>query len=318
MKHLNLYAFLFIVTCLASCVNRVEIPEEADKQLFVELEIVRGTYDLEAKVMTSNNLQGLYPIENPEDVDLCIKIDIPGLDDAYCFIYDEERELYYYNDFPELYTRPNYRLILEGKILSDEAISVKSSSINPKFSNIDENSVEIVEEEIVTTELGDFWEPTIRFNLLDLYDGNAQYCQILFSDRVTEKEIVNNEPVYNFIGGDVPFELINIVSGGEAMKQFTHKEGVFIDLDNLESEFFEVKLRSSIPFKSGDQFNDLIFTNTIALPKAHYDYHLGLHNINSSKKSIFNEPALYRSNIEGGLGVFSTCSPAKQQITLKR
>lgn len=318
MKHLSQLVLFFTITLLASCVNRVAIPEEEDKLLFVELEMLRGSQELTATVMTSNNLQGYYPVERPEEVVMFLSAvgteEIGG-----SFIYDADRDLYFYENSVADIIKTNYKLRLVASIEGTDIQSITAHTQVPKFNELNEETFEVVNEDKFTNELGEeYWESNIRFNFIDLHDNNSHFYQLILNEKLTEKVVENNEVKYSYSGDFVPFEIIDIVSGKEAIKQFYHKDGLFIDMDEMQSEFFEVRVRSTFPIENESQVTDFIFPHTLAITKEHYNYHLGLHNINEAKSSIFNEPALFRSNIDGGLGIFSSCNPESQIFQIVR
>jgi len=51
--------------------------------------------------------------------------------------------------------------------------------------------------------------------------------------------------------------------------------------------------------------------------KSYYDYHVSLSRSYASQNSPFNEPTLTYSNVDNGIGVFSSYSTVYQAVELK-
>jgi len=314
LKNLPKVILLLTLVTLSSCVSRVTIPEEEKPVFVVDLQMLRGSQAF-ATVHTSNNLNGSYPIERPENVKITVQEE--GVDETSNFVWNDETRVYDFNGgdaFQNFLLTTNRKLELRVEILDSDIPEVESTSIVPNSGKLVD--AELVFSETVNDENGnEFWQGTIRFNFQELNKNYPIYYQLMLNEKLQTKEVVDGEMKYTNLSNEkTPFEIVSVSSGVLAAKEFLISDGLWIDLDKLESEYFEVTIKSQHPIEFDNQTSDNIFSSVIGITKEHYDYHLGLNHIESSNSSLFGEPGLYRSNIENGLGIFSTC--VKDDVTI--
>lgn len=302
---------------LGSCVTRIDVPEQEQPVLLLKLEMLRNSPEITATLSSTNNLKGTFPIEFPEDSR--IKVYRAGYNNEVVsdFTYDFDRELYVFKGGVEasnLLLTPNFDLEVTATVPDEKFPRISAKARVPLFSELVD--LVLVEESTAIEDDKAFWTGTVRFNFRDLNTRTEQYYQLLLQERETVRTI-SVDTTYSFVSDLSNFQIVSISSGKEAVKEFQHQEGIFVDLDKLDSDFIELTLRSGIAIASDDQVTDHIFSSVISLTADHYMHHLGLSNIEAAKNDIFGEPALYRSNINGGLGLFSTCVKKDKVLSLR-
>ncbi len=63
--------------------------------------------------------------------------------------------------------------------------------------------------------------------------------------------------------------------------------------------------------------NDLVLVRVYALQKAHHDYHQSTRDARRSNFNPFSQPALIKSNVEGGLGIFTAVRYDEREIVIR-
>lgn len=311
----NLATLFLLVGTLGmySCVSRVSISDEEKPMLVIDLQMLKGSDSIFATVHTSNNLNGTYKIDRPDDVVITVK-DITS-DNFSNFIYNPETLVYEYFE--------NEDILRFGKNLRLEA-EIKGSNI-PKitaFSKVP-NTSSLVDTELVSSSIYkdseglEYWQGKVKFNFKKLNTNASLYYQLKINEKLQTKSFDNGDNVYTSISPDAtPFSILNVTSGQFAVKEFVNEEGLWVDLDKMEEEFFEIELRSNYPIELENQTSDNLFSQVFSITEDHYNYYLGLNNIETSSKSLFSEQGLYRTNIEKGFGLFSTGVVLNQEINL--
>lgn len=294
--------------------TRIDVPENEQPVLLLNLEMLRNSPEITATLSSTNNLKGTFPIEFPEDAR--IRVYREGYTEVVSnFKYDSDRNLYVYNtSVGEDLLIPNNNLVVEASVPDEDLPRISAKARVPMFIELVE--MELVEEGTVFENENEFWTGTVRFNFRELNTRTEQYYQLFLQERQTLRSI-SVDTTYSFVSELSNFQIESISTGKEAVKEFVHQEGLFVDLDKLDSDFIELKLKSRIAIVSVDQVTDHIFSSVISLTADHYMHHLGLSNIEAAKNDIFGEPALYRSNINGGLGLFSTCVKKDKVLSLR-
>lgn len=314
LNNLPKIILLLAVLTLSSCVSRVSLPEEGEPALVVDLQMLRGAQNISATVHTSINFNGNYNIEHPEDVILKVR-DNTNSDAWTQFVYNEETGKYDYLQQEEIII-PTRNLFLECEILGSNIKKIKATSKVPKANKLVQ--VELVEShEQINPEGKKFWQGKIRFNFEDLNIYEPLYYQLLLSEKLQTKTIVNEEIEYTTVIDDESlFEIVDVTTGQVAVKELRSAEGLWIDTEKLEDDYYEVVIRSTHPIELENQTSDNLFVTVLAITKEHYDYYLGLHNKITDSESLYGEKGLYRSNIENGYGVFSTCVKTTEKYNL--
>ncbi len=315
LKHLAYSLFLVVAVSMVSCVSKVSIPDEEKPKLVIDLQMLLGSDDIIATVHTSNNLNGTYKIEHPEDVVIKV-VDLEVQDNKIDFIYNADRNVYEFFA-TEGVLKSNKRFNLTAEILGSDIPKINAVSKVPMANNLVDT--ELVSTDSYINDVGqEFWQGTVRFNFKSLNTSESLYYQLSLNEKLQTKSTVDGDFVYKTISDDKSeFEIINVNSGGFAVKEFINNNGLWIDLDQLDNdEFFEIEIRSSFPIELEDQSSDNLFVNITSITEEHYNYYLGLNNIESSSSTLFNEKGLYRSNIVNGSGIFSTAVQTESVINL--
>jgi hypothetical protein len=315
LNKLSIIIFLLVSLGMSSCVSRVSITEEEKPALVIDLQMLSGSDSvIYATVHTSNNLNGTYLIEKPDNIVITVK-DITS-DNFSNFIYNTETKVYDYFE--------NEDILKSGKNLRLEA-EIKGSNI-PKitaFSKVP-NVGSLVDMELMSNSIYkdpeglEFWQGIVKFNFKNLNTNASLFYQLKLREKLQIKSIENGEDVvYTSISPDeTPFTILNVTAGQFAVKEFINEDGLWIDLDKMDDDFFEIELRSNLPIVLEGQTSDIIFSQLFSITEDHYNYYLGLNNIETSSNSLFGEQGLYRTNIEKGFGIFSTCVVLNQEINL--
>lgn len=291
----------------------MSLPNEEQPKLVIDLQMLRGSDNIFATVHTSTNLNGTYPIERPEDVEIFVD-NGSGIDVASQFRYNPETKVYDYTAGQEL-VNPLSTLSLTAEIKGSDISKIRATSRVPKFSEIVDT--ELTESKLVSDNGSEYWQGTIRFNLMDLNNNYSEFYHLMLNEKLqTKVEGINGAEYTTVNPKETLFEIIDITSGEYAVRDFLHADGLWIDLDKMDAEYFEVTIRSSYAMELEGQTSDNIFVNLYSVTEDHYNYNMGLSNMISSEESLYGEQGLYRSNITRGLGLFSTCVMKKQTINL--
>ncbi len=313
LKNSLTITFLLVAIGMSSCVNKVSIPDDVRPTLVIDLQMLRGSDNILAKVHTTNNLNGSYPIEKPGDV--FIQVQDVNSDNFIDFIYNEETKVYDYIG-SETFLIPNKQLRLKAEIYGSDIPKIRAFSTVPKWNEIVDT--ELVSSRIYKDSEGlEFWQGTIKFNFENLNTNESLFYQLKLNEKLQTKSIENEEVVYTSILPDAtPFTIVSVTSGQFAVKELVNEEGLWIDLDKMDDEFFEIEIRSNYPIELENQTSDNLFSEVVSITEDHYNYYLGLNNIETSSNSLFSEQGLYRTNIEKGFGIFSTCVTKNVEINL--
>ena len=309
--------FCILVTLgMSSCVSRVTIPDEEKPVFVIDLQMLRGSDSIFATVHTSNNLNGTFPIDKPENV--LIKVQEVNVDNFIQFIYNPETRVYDYSG-SEDFLIPNKKLRLQAVILDKEIPMITSFSKVPMFNQLVETEL-VSETKYKDRNSGlEYWQGKIRFNFKNLNTTESLFYQLKLKEKLQTKSFENGEAVYTTVSPDQNlFEILDVSSGQFAVKEFVDQEGLWIDLDKMDDDFFEMELRSNYPLELDGQTSDNIFSQVISITEDHYNYYLGLNNIETSGSSLYGEQGLYRTNIEKGFGIFSTCVEKSVEINLAK
>lgn len=311
--------FLFII-CFASCVNRIDIPDDEESMLYIKLEILKGQNEITADFKTTNNLNGTYPIEYPKNGKIVIKQFLPDTDvnNEIELLYDEDLNKYVSDhevnrSFLSFGKKFNLEASVEGSTLPD----VSSSSVVPNPIGI--SDFELINEETVFDDDGfEYWQGTLGLTLLpsNTVEDNFGHLQI-YGFRTLLEVDSNGDSTYIYGEEKKSFDLVDVLKGYEAVTDIIHKEGFFIEFNRLENNYIEIVLKSNFPITEDNQVTDMLNTDLMAVGKEHFDYHLAYHNIQKSQGNIFEENVLYNSNIEHGLGLFSTCVNFSKMLELR-
>ena len=323
MKNITSILFLFVLICLAGCVNRIDIPEDEDSMLYINLEMLKNKTEFVAELKTTNNLNGTFPITYPEEAKISvteIKTGDIDYENEILFEYDPVSKKYVSDEeinVSFLTHGRSYRL--EAKIENSNLDDISSTTLVPHPIGIGE--YELISEEIFEDAQSNdrFWQGTLGINFLPIKEIAGNYGHLQFKGFKTTKEILPNEEVNYFFGNEKKlFELVDVVVGNSAVTDIVHRDGFFIDLEDLENNYYiEIVLRSPFPITSVNQVTDFLHYNLTSVSKEHFDYHIAYHNIKKSQGNIFEENALYRSNITKGLGLFSSCVEKTEMLELR-
>lgn len=321
LKSLTPILLFTAVLCLAGCVNRIDIPEDEDSMLYINLEMHVGQSSYSADFKTTNNLNGSFPIYAPQDAEIKIAELNPGAVDnnkEVFLIYDSDSERYVSDD------EYNLTFLTKGRNYTLEA-SVEGSGLD-KISAITkvpnriliDSLVLISEAEYTDKDENHFWQGTIGIHFKPSTQSDSRYGYLHLTGKKTIKSIGSGgEIIYTEEGGDQYFDLINVVDGNASLTDVIHRTGWLIDFDKIENDYLEMQIRSPFAISDPSQVTDFLNTNMVAVGQDHYEYHIALHNIKKSEGNIFEENALYRSNIEKGLGLFSTCYAYEKEFDLR-
>jgi hypothetical protein len=293
-----------------SCVNRIDIPEEEDSHFYINLEMVTGQNTLVADFKTSNNLNGTYPISIPEFASITIKELNPSSQDVNNereLIYDEISQKYV-NNFGKDFLKLSQEYELVAKMDNSGLEEITATTIVPRMLTIKKTEL-VSESEYTDIDGNRYWEGTVGLTFLKAAGNNDRFGHLVLKGLETERNITPEGDTIYINGMESRlFKLLDIEVGRGAITDLIHKDGFLIDFTKLEDEYLEIVLRSPFPITKPNHVTNFLHSDIYAVTKAHHDYHVALHNIKKSQGSIFDEHALYHSNIKNGLGLFSSCT----------
>jgi len=308
LKYPSKVLFLCLAICITSCVNRIDIPEEEEAQLFIRLEMLKGESAITADFKTTNNLNGTFPIQYPKMAEIEIKEDQGNVDaeKKMILVYDEDLDKYVSAFDAGDFLLLGREYVLTANLAGSGFDKITSRTKVPYPIVIDE--YELIEEGTFSDIEGNaFWQGTIGMTFNPNTRKDTRYGHLDISGFKTLKEEMDGEVNYVPIGEAQPFTLVNVVVGNRAITDIVHRDGFFIEFDDLENDYIEVTLQSPIPITESNQIMAFLNASLMSISKEHYDYHLSYHHIIRSQGNIFDENALYISNIDKGLGLFSSC-----------
>lgn len=319
MKNITSILFLLVIVSLGSCVNRIAIPDDEESKLFISLEMLANESTIVADFKTSNNLNGSYPITSPSNGIITItEVKEKGVD------YDNEITLEwddvtqkYISINTESFLKKGKRYTLKAEIEDSNFESISSETLVPNM--IDFDAVDLISERIVSDSDGnDFWESTVGLTFVQGAGFIDRYAHVVFKNKETERVIsTEGDTSYISTSGKEPFILSGINVGAGAITDIVHREGIMVDISKLEENYLELVLRSTFPITKPNHVTDIIYADIFAVTEDHHDYHVSFHNIKQSQGNIFDEHALYISNINNGLGLFSSCVYREQTLELR-
>lgn len=275
-----------------------------------------GENRLVAEFKTTNNLNDSYPIDNPSNAIIRVAENDPTLvENQITLDYDESLDRYVY-DGAQGFLKYGREYLLEAFIEDSELQAIKSRTIVPQRDSIYE--VELLDEKTYEDIDGNiFWEGTVGMYFSESNSKTERFSHLVLGEYKTLKEVVDNEIVYTKEGEEHYFKLQNVNVGAGSIVDMVHRDGYLLELDELEDNYLELVLRSTIPITEPNQVNEVLHSKLFAVSDEHYEYHKSLHNILKNKDNIFEEKALYSSNIENGLGIFSSCVRDTKELILK-
>lgn len=310
------FVLLSLVTCsaiLPGCVTRIDIPEEEAKMFHIELEMMRSQ-DISATLKTSNNLQGTFPIEHPEDA--IVKVFVEGdSENIYGLEYNPDNGKYE-SELSSLNTeiiKPLSTMTLTAEVPGSDIPQISAVTKVPQFGQI--GKLEVSSSKKETFEDQTFWEYDLTVNFMPV---NVDYFQLLLSEQLATLEITGDDSTYTNVTADpTALDIVSLGNGAAALREFSGEEGIFIDVAQLDEDLsFTIRVRSSHPV-NGDEITESVSTKLISLSEDGYNYKRGLHNIAESENSIFGEKAIYRQNINNGLGIFTACVAKNEEFPIR-
>ena len=296
MKPNSLLFIALITLGLTSCVQRLDLPQDIDLKMMVELELVKGD-EITAKVSVSSELNGFYDIKNPENADIQL---VKNDEEIVGMQYDADRRIYFANVNSVSFITSNATLKLEAS-LANEGVDNVTSSTKVPFAN-DVSLASLIAEEFVEIEDEQYWQGTFHMELGEGSSSVGNFYRVKFDVKLT----IDDNGTLRTEGDWTEMEIVNVENNLESLNTFSHLEGLYIEFDKMDEDFFEITLRSNIPHTEDNRVYELLRPEITSVSEDHFNYHRGIDNINRNNSSIFNEPALYRTNIKNGLGVFSS------------
>jgi len=313
---------LFVSICFTSCVNRIDIPEDEPAKLYIKLEILKNETEVTAEFKTTNNLNGTYPISTPNSAEIIIRELQPAdFDNVKKVVlnYDEEQEKYIsINDFNKTFLIQGKKYSLEASVENSNLPAISSITVVPHEIEITDYEL-LGEEEVVDKDGNIFWQGTLGLTFLPSNSIADNYGHLQIYGVETNLGVdLQGDTIHIMEQEERFFDLVDVNDGYGAVTDIIHREGFFIDMSDLSDNYLEVVIRSNFPITKETQVTDFLDTRFTSLSKEHYDYHISIHNIKSNQGNIFEENALYRSNIEDGLGLFSSCVEMTQTLELRK
>ena len=272
--------------------------------------MLKGQSVFSAEFKTTNNLNGTYPIAAPQNAEILIEKDNGNVDfsEIVELKYDEELKKYVSDaKYNETFLAHGASYNLTGEIINSNFDKISSVTRVPHPIIVDE--VNLIDETIyIDNDDNELWEGTIGLKFTPSANLESRFGHFKIDGSKTLKtEQSGGGFSYVHIGEADFFELIDVTSGNTAVTDINHRDGFFIEFDELEDNYIEIVVRSPFPITEPNQVTDYVEYELISVSQEHFDYHVSFHNIKKSQNNIFEENVLYRSNIDKGLGLFSSC-----------
>lgn len=270
--------------------------------------MLEGDNKIVADLKTSNNLNGTYPISIPNNALITIAEIISGGkddDNEIELVYDADTKKYI-SENTEYFLGRNREYELVAKIEGSELEEITATTIVPSRILIEE--YDLLSEQVVNYNGSNYWEGVVGLTFMQSPGNKDRYGHFVI-DGVETERIINSEGdtiYYNGLESKL-FTLEEVEVGRGAVTDLVHRDGFLVDFTKIEDNYIEIIVRSPFPITKPNHVTDVLDIDIFSVTKAHYDYHVALHNIKKSQGYIFDEHALYNSNIKNGLGLFSSC-----------
>jgi hypothetical protein len=159
-------------------------------------------------------------------------------------------------------------------------------------------------------------EYNLRVDTFSIYHEEPGYnAWREFKAKVTFTDPAETENYYRTIGTFVTF-----TTYPHSIKPYIHVEYIWFEKDFLTDEFKDAdgNIVNVAGFQNSSWSSDSAFLNITLLntEKSYYQYHKSLDNYNDSENP-FSEPTLLYSNIDGGLGIFTSYTTEVITMRLK-
>ncbi|MDA8692630.1 DUF4249 domain-containing protein [Saprospiraceae bacterium] len=284
------YILLFLsATVLTSCLNDVELSSESDlPQLVVLAEFEEGL-NPRIRISTTFDVN-----TNPEEIDS---------DSARVVIrestsnFEELREarplgndLTSYQVPSEIFPTPGETYMLDVEVPNPEILPIFGETTMPIRGNIDLfNNISLLIEN------DDFTEIAVSLNLGDTPDPNSFYHLIPF--------IIDNN------GSEIFPDISRINTGENAALVLSHRDGMLIDINNLDNtNLLEFQIRSLFPLDVNQLTDKNLYFKLNTVAEEYFLYHSSISRQFETNQSPFTIPSLSYSQFENGYGIFTAFS----------
>ena len=318
MKNYKFFLFLLAGICLYGCVSKIDIPDDEDSVLHITLEMLKSDTVFIAELKTSNNLNGTFPITVPNSAKVIIEEDLGEADANLTveMVYDADTDTYRGVNAQDI-LKTGTRYTLTAEVPNSNLQPISAETIVPYAIDIMEH--ELLSQYKVEDNSGNiYWQNEIGLKFSPNARKNSRYAHLILEGyQDTEMVNSNGEVVVVAVGEPRTFELSNVIVGTAAVTDIIHRDGFFINFDDLEDDYIEIAIRSNHPITDPSHVSRNLYYKLMAISPEHYSHHIQYHRIIESEGLVFNDKPLYSSNIKNGFGLFSSCVRKKSMLILK-
>lgn len=144
------------------------------------------------------------------------------------------------------------------------------------------------------------------------------YFQILPSRKVsTFRMDENGNPIVSNTSDVLPLNVDQIQTARNAVFEFNHKDGVFVDYSRLNGQKIILTLLTDDPIDNSREILSLLDIKINTLSEELYNYHLNLSTQLINSQSDFFTPADHYTNVENGFGVMGSFSSKSSTIEVQ-
>jgi hypothetical protein len=289
-KFRPLYFLLALsVIALSSCLNDVNLSNESGPaQLVVIAEFEEGINPI-IRISTTFNVNS-----NPEEI---------NSDSASVVIresssdFQELREarplgndLTAYTVPSEILPTPGESYMLDVDVPNSDILSIFGEATMPLRGNIDSfNDISVLAEN------NDFTELSVSLNMGETEDSTTYYHLTPF--------VINNN------GEEVFPDISRISTGENAVTILTHRNGMLIDINNLDNtNLLEFQIRSLFPLNVNQLTDRNLYFKLNTVAEEYFLYHSSISRQFETAQSPFTIPTLSYSQFENGYGIFTAFS----------
>ena len=286
--------------------------------LHITLEMLKGDTVFVAELKNSNNLNGTFPISVQNSAQIIIEEDLDGTDDNVTveLIYDPATDTYRGTNTQDV-LKTGKRYTLTAEIPNSAFEPISAETVVPYSIDIMEH--ELLDQYQVEDNSGNkYWQSEIGLRFSPNARKNSRYAHLILEGyQDTEKENSNGEVVVVAVGEPLPFDLSKVNVGTAAITDIIHRDGFFINFDDLMDDYIEISIRSQHPITDPSHLSRNLYYKLMAISPEHYSHHVQYHRIIESEGLVFNDKPLYSSNIKNGFGLFSSCVRKRSMLILK-
>jgi hypothetical protein len=190
----------------------------------------------------------------------------------------------------EILPTPGESYMLDVDVPNSDILSIFGEATMPLRGNIDSfNDISVLAEN------NDFTELSVSLNMGETEDSTTYYHLTPF--------VINNN------GEEVFPDISRISTGENAVTILTHRNGMLIDINNLDNtNLLEFQIRSLFPLNVNQLTDRNLYFKLNTVAEEYFLYHSSISRQFETAQSPFTIPTLSYSQFENGYGIFTAFS----------